>query len=298
MLPARAGMVRPGEDRGREGPRAPRSRGDGPLTTSSSSTCGRCSPLARGWSAPHAARRRERSVLPARAGMVLGTRCRAAARRRAPRSRGDGPVLEDDRPVRARCSPLARGWSRGARSRAPCWSVLPARAGMVPGHRRRGGGGCRAPRSRGDGPAILRELGISGMCSPLARGWSLLTPVAAVISEVLPARAGMVRPRWASLPTPTYAPRSRGDGPEATLEIALGHECSPLARGWSGVGGAPRGRDRVLPARAGMVPFRRVPVSSSTSAPRSRGDGPPGWYNPHEEHACSPLARGWSGVRR
>ncbi len=277
VLPARAGMVPPR-------PARPCHR------------CG-CSPLARGWSGRDPPEPLRVRVLPARAGMVRIGSTRFWVDPGAPRSRGDGPGMRMPAIRRLLCSPLARGWSqpedrprRGAR-------VLPARAGMVRRRRRgwRGRGG--APRSRGDGP--LRAGGRRGGigCSPLARGWSRRHRPRLRRGEVLPARAGMVRACCVTLGGDDRAPRSRGDGPGQYALLRSAEECSPLARGWSSHRSTCRGRGMVLPARAGMVRSQCCHRCPSTSAPRSRGDGPGDGAVLGGDSECSPLARGWSSCR-
>ncbi len=315
VLPARAGMVpstapapsRPG--------RAPRSRGDGPVTAFPEAQPARCSPLARGWSSVAEAEEHLVEVLPARAGMVRRGPCRPRRRTGAPRSRGDGPPSRRPRSTSSKCSPLARGWSGEHCSDHVCRGVLPARAGMVPTRGGIGDPGAGAPRSRGDGPHARHGRTASARCSPLARGWSpcVLVPIASVV--VLPARAGMVPPMTHRPDTQDGAPRSRGDGPLVVVMVVSWYECSPLARGWSRRRGrpcltgqcsplargwswavrAPAVRRGVLPARAGMVPGRADPAGRGAGAPRSRGDGPHarGHRRPRGRW-CSPLARGWS----
>ncbi len=274
VLPARAGMVPVGPYLPGEVGGAPRSRGDGPASGSSRRESGWCSPLARGWSRADAMMRRATFVLPARAGMVPLRRSGSTPRRRAPRSRGDGPASGPRTASAPPCSPLARGWSRLAAVREALARVLPARAGMVRTRTAPRRCSSRAPRSRGDGPPIGR-LVAAGEC-------------------VLPARAGMVRPQRVPLRQRQRAPRSRGDGPATDGAKVVEPRCSPLARGWSPVASGHFPRRAVLPARAGMVPPRAATASNRVSAPRSRGDGPVTVLPPMPIHECSPLARGWS----
>ncbi len=258
----------------------------------------RCSPLARGWSLRESAAERPGAVLPARAGMVPPARTAASRPRGAPRSRGDGPAGQAADEAGRSCSPLARGWSQRDREPVPLERVLPARAGMVRGWSRCCRTWCRAPRSRGDGPASAVAFTARFTCSPLARGWSRCLLLRDPRQSVLPARAGMVpgSTHWlAALPR---APRSRGDGPVSVNTGGGGSKCSPLARGWSQRDREPVPLERVLPARAGMVPSVPAARRPSHRAPRSRGDGP-GLCSPHScRQWCSPLARGWSRLAR
>ncbi len=172
VLPARAGMVpTPVEDHSTM-LRAPRSRGDGPRAVKATALALLCSPLARGWSEAEVDAAMCEVVLPARAGMVPLPTALADSETGAPRSRGDGPVVASWPSAISRCSPLARGWSLGLADRLGVVIVLPARAGMVRGSRRYCRTWSRAPRSRGDGPMVLRWVGVDWTCSPLARGWS------------------------------------------------------------------------------------------------------------------------------
>ena len=69
-----------------------------------------------------------------------------------PRTRGDGPALEE-RPLKPkRASPHTRGWTLGVRTEVLSATGFPAHAGMDPRRDR-----CllrleRLPRTRGDGP--------------------------------------------------------------------------------------------------------------------------------------------------
>src|SRR5690606_17133243 len=177
LLPARAGMV---PRRAASWPRAgtaPRTRGDGPSCAVSLSEITHCSPHARGWSLRTHGVCARRRLLPARAGMVPrgGGRCgrggppppaRAAVAPTpssasprtapAPRTRGDGPRHAHVRLPGGRCSPHARGWSPGTRGHPRGALLLPARAGMVPSTAPTSRTGTAAPRTRGDGPALVR----------------------------------------------------------------------------------------------------------------------------------------------
>ncbi|THA72273.1 hypothetical protein E6P78_03105 [Streptomyces sp. A0958] len=74
--------------------------------------------------------------------------------------------------------------------------------------------------------------------------------------SLLPARAGMVPGQSGGARSTTPAPRTRGDGPREGVYVQLTRGCSPHARGWSRCRGRRAGRERLLPARAGMVPAK------------------------------------------
>ena len=90
------------------------------------------------------------------------------------------------------------------------------------------------------------------------------------------------------------APRARGDGPDPVARVDDLQACSPRTRGWSQVVGVSVVDDDLLPAHAGMVPRGRVPRLFCRTAPRARGDGPPGPGSTIPSRCCSPRTRGWS----
>ena len=69
-FPARAGMVRPADDRRPHPARVPRTRGDGPFVGAAHFRLSARSPHARGWSGTVYSNLLTRGAFPARAGMV------------------------------------------------------------------------------------------------------------------------------------------------------------------------------------------------------------------------------------
>ncbi len=315
VLPAHAGMVPMTKDDAIPEPGAPRARGDGPSPSWPSRAAALCSPRTRGWSLFTAPHRSAGAVLPAHAGMVQQLRPGVGGGRRAPRARGDGPMIRSRYGPDAPCSPRTRGWSRG-RARMPTpEEVLPAHAGMVPGRGRTGSPSPCASRARGDGPMDARRRGLRG--------------------PVLPAHAGMVPTAGPAMRLSCRAPRARGDGPAWSGLWGSEFRCSPRTRGWSrqqthgaaralvlpahagmvqgepyqaqvDTGCSPRTRGwslgvrivgefvDVLPAHAGMVPCQPSPAPSDPGAPRARGDGPLSAIARPLRSGCSPRTRGWS----
>src|SRR5699024_4537043 len=90
------------------------------------------------------------------------------------------------------------------------------------------------------------------------------------------------------------APRASGDGPSRKATEMMPVTCSPRERGWSLGIGEDRGRQIVLPARAGMVPALEVEVRDRPRAPRASGDGPNTASAIAPGGECSPRERGWS----
>ncbi len=209
LLPAPAGMVPLLVPRVRSGTAAPRTRGDGPASSSAWTTSS--------------------GLLPAPAGMV--PHCTIAVPRKgtAPRTRGDGPGVNSRSMVLIPCSPHPRGWSRRPGADVPPPALLPAPAGMVltahvdvPGH-------AAAPRTRGDGPAQAVDRLAAETCSPHPRGWSRGAAVGRCARRLLPAPAGMLPSCGPSLSAGSPAPRTRGDGPK-TRKVK-GKGCSPHPQG-------------------------------------------------------------------
>lgn len=89
-----------------------------------------------------------------------------------------------------------------------------------------------ALRSGGDGPGSASAPFVVGVCSPLAPG---------------PQRS---EPPWPA------APCTRGDGPDVQRAGVNAQICSPLARGWPREAARHDADGAVLPAPAGMDPWR------------------------------------------
>ena len=277
VLPARAGMVPLTSIPLAVGACAPRASGDGPCGWSAKTSPVSCSPRERGWSRP---------LRPA-----------GDLRVRAPRASGDGPPAHTVMVPLVPCSPRERGWSRRTETASHRHTVLPARAGMVPPRECPRSATQRAPRASGDGPSAAATMTGPNTCSPRERGWSTARVMSSKASNVLPARAGMVRSRSRSSTVRTGAPRASGDGPSEAAVTKASGACSPRERGWSSVPFTPPVEPEVLPARAGMVPRQRFRYRLARCAPRASGDGP----DCHDDlpilPTCSPRERGWSGHR-
>ena len=177
-FPAHAGMDPAGLGALPAGPGLPRTRGDGPLCVDEAVPVPAASPHTRGWT-----RRVDdvtvlRGGFPAHAGMDRWARCRAAARRWLPRTRGDGPAGElEPRDVDV-ASPHTRGWTQARIPFVRLVGGFPAHAGMDPGSwiaRRTCSG---LPRTRGDGPPLRPRSPIWYAASPHTPGWTRSPPPA------------------------------------------------------------------------------------------------------------------------
>ncbi len=254
VLPAHAGMVPDAPRALYDAWGAPRARGDGPNQRGRSNSSPPCSPRTRGWSPDDLDIILSYYVLPAHAGMVPRGCRPATGRACAPRARGDGPQWSLFNRHGRTCSPRTRGWSRVVGQGSARARVLPAHAGMVPGHPCPDAVRHGAPRARGDGPGAVAAPARLPGCSPRTRGWSQARDPRSLRARVLPAHAGMVPARRYGRSTQACAPRARGDGPGPRRREVAGPGCSPRTRGWSRHQPAGRGHARVLPAHAGMVP--------------------------------------------
>ena len=273
LLPAHAGMVlREACTTATIGP-APRARGDGPYSASSSKSTRACSPRTRGWSRTPRALGLPRVLLPAHAGMVHSRFGSLSPEIPAPRARGDGPHGGRDCSLRLPCSPRTRGWSVHRVGDRIAGDLLPAHAGMVRPDRAGDSRRAAAPRARGDGPAAATASVARSSCSPRTRGWSHVGLPRPVPVALLPAHAGMVL---------------------SHLTVKTPATCSPRTRGWSRRLPARRHRLQLLPAHAGMVRSRSVASGTWPSAPRARGDGPSQTGPLTSRRRCSPRTRGWS----
>ena len=277
VFPARAGMDRRRRRRWRPQRRVPRPRGDGPTDLGVGSISSSCSPPARGWTGREEAGRRLLEVFPARAGMDRWTAPADRPATRVPRPRGDGPGQSIARVWVGLCSPPARGWTARVWMPNDRYYVFPARAGMDRIRSRSRTGATCVPRPRGDGPMAGNPPNAVAMCSPPARGWTGYHGAAAARAMVFPARAGMDRHRGTDVSQEGGVPRPRGDGPSHSPFSSRVCQCSPPARGWTGVSACHLGR--------------------GSCVPRPRGDGPNDWLPDGFIRRCSPPARGWTDDR-
>ncbi len=115
---------------------------------------------------------------------------------------------------------------------------------------------------------------------------------------VLPARAGVVRRTPGAHHGFTGSPRASGGGPFGATVEDRQRLFSPRERGWSAGAGDAAQRDRVLPARAGVVRTWRRPASRVSRSPRASGGGPPSARVREGLWSFSPRERGWSAVRQ
>lgn len=141
----------------------------------------------------------------------------------------------------------------------------------------------RAPCARRDGPGGRRRYG---------RQYGLL-----------PKLAGMVpRPGHGRWP-PATAPRTRGDGPTIAVHGIADTPCYPHVQVWVRHLAPRRRHDRLIPARAGMVPLpvphpqgmlpgRSRSRRAKEAAPRTHGDDPNAFKGQHVLWGTLPAPAG------
>ena len=114
------------------------------------------------------------------------------------------------------------------------------------------------PRTRGDGPSSAAWMTVAIRASPHTRGWTLPLAFTGPLPRTgFPAHAGMDPGRLRRADRGRRLPRTRGDGPDATIRLRR------------------LGRAR-LPRTRGDGPVIELPaaVSRGHGLPRTRGDGP------------------------
>ena len=153
------------------------------------------------------------------------------------------------------------------------------------------------PRTRGDGPHLVRNNRHATTFPPHARGWTRLTHGRLRTEDVSPARAGMDPVRNPRPGLIMRFPRTRGDGPDQPDNLPTALAFPPHARGWTAGRSARPPHDEVSPARAGMDPGGARRGRRGRRFPRTRGDGP--WWRATRatRPTFPPHARGWTRRR-
>ena len=297
VVPARAGVIRPPGTGCTRPPRRPRTRGGHPAVNRCSMVRCRSSPHARGSSGRPAGHPDHAEVVPARAGVIPPCpRCTAAMRRR-PRTRGGHPGLDPDRRAPGASSPHARGSSPGPLHQLRELGVVPARAGVI----RRQACPWRSmagrPRTRGGHPACPSCGLAEDASSPHARGSSPRGCASGAAPTVVPARAGVIPGPGLPVRGAARRPRTRGGHPSSARPAGCPVMSSPHARGSSPHQRLRTRACRVVPARAGVIPWTGLRRSSGRGRPRTRGGHPNSATRPLPPAVSSPHARGSSRGR-
>ena len=252
--PAHAGM-----DRGRSWGDLcfrgfPRTRGDGPSSSSDAFPSPALPPHTRGWTRWISGRRLSRWASPAHAGMDRSSSTSGPCSPRFPRTRGDGPIGQSRRGLPRRLPPHTRGWTLALLAGRVDEGASPAHAGMDPGPFPSGSWCPRFPRTRGDGPAHRAHRGHPAGLPPHTRGWTLAGEGDVHQDRASPAHAGM-DPKVSSLVLYfTRFPRTRGDGPKPNTSTRTSNGLPPHTRGWTETASSRPAWTHASPAHAGMDP--------------------------------------------
>ena len=156
----------------------------------------------------------------------------------------------------------------------------------------------RIPRTRGDGPAFIRQDGGWKVDSPHTRGWTLEHEPDQLPDRGFPAHAGMDPGCISTGRFSIGIPRTRGDGPG---RHAVGSGCtpdSPHTRGWTQTRTAGRSKEQGFPAHAGMDPAPAPSRRPGRGIPRTRGDGPGCRTIGRPAPRDSPHTRGWTLIMK
>ena len=134
--------------------------------------------------------------------------------------------------------------------------------------------------------------------SPHTRGWTACRNCLIRRRSGFPAHAGMDLLRLRSPATPSWLPRTRGDGPPRRRRPPPRRRASPHTRGWTLGMSVYITLQGGFPAHAGMDRRGRGRARDDRRLPRTRGDGPA--YLPHApaRFLASPHTRGWTHQSR
>ena len=277
-FPAHAGMDLDHAQLVRRLCRLPRTRGDGPVGDTNRYSLLEASPHTRGWTHSSRLARRHQRGFPAHAGMDLAPAAPGPPASRLPRTRGDGPRYVLQGRIAERASPHTRGWTHLRPQGNRRALGFPAHAGMDPWRAPRAWRRTRLPRTRGDGPSVMRLSSSSGRASPHTRGWTLTALIDLERAKGFPAHAGMDPFEPASGFSVAGLPRTRGDGPWDFSRCLRSYVASPHTRGWTRI--------------------EKRAVRPADGFPAPRGDGPYGFVRRRATGLASPHTRGWTRGRR
>ncbi len=295
VVPARAGVFRnrrSGRGCGRCGPRA---SGGVPVELLRLFFWTSWSPRERGCSARIAVAHTFALVVPARAGVFRHADSPRAWCRCGPRASGGVPLVVRAAQPLGLWSPRERGCSGGQASTVAAAPVVPARAGVfrsrTPAQTFRSGG----PRASGGVPVSADASQPGQEWSPRERGCSELSGFDVCVGIVVPARAGVFRPRSSGGIRPVSGPRASGGVPAYIAGLPGNNRWSPRERGCSAHPCTRHHPLRVVPARAGVFRRSRSARAAWAGGPRASGGVPEPTAPSLREDPWSPRERGCSG---
>ncbi len=236
-------------------------------------------------------------MVPAQAGVFRRWRPSRPARTGGPRAGGGVPARSTTKTWPRPWSPRRRGCSGSGPAAVGSAVVVPAQAGVFrrirlrPLHDRCG------PRAGGGVPPRTVPLASSSAWSPRRRGCSEPALHAEWKGHVVPAQAGVFRPRATSGRRFTSGPRAGGGVPIPLASARRNSPWSPRRRGCSARVGSDHDGAGVVPAQAGVFRRRAVGHLHGRRGPRAGGGVP--WCAHDRAHcpAWSPRRRGCSAAR-
>ena len=175
----------------------PRTRGDGPGRPWRMARANGAPPHTRGWTHRLAQERHRLDGSPAHAGMDPRPRSPRPALTGLPRTRGDGPILQERRQDQVLAPPHTRGWTQDGIGLCGRDTGSPAHAGMDPLDALGAYAPTGLPRTRGDGPVNRLGMVDSIPAPPHTRGWTRQRRRDDLLPPGSPAHAGMDRSRAA-----------------------------------------------------------------------------------------------------
>ncbi|AFD28155.1 hypothetical protein DGo_PE0011 (plasmid) [Deinococcus gobiensis I-0] len=190
-FPTGVGMDRQAHERGTRPTRVPHRRGDGPCLTCATSSWGRRSPQAWGWTGYWAPADQDALAFPTGVGMDRRPRRWGAVRWRVPHRRGDGPWPGSSASRATPRSPQAWGWTVAGILGISSYTAFPTGVGMDRLPRGRVPLGCGVPHRRGDGPSPRSFCPARLTRSPQAWGWTGTQPSRARLDRAFPTGVGM-----------------------------------------------------------------------------------------------------------
>ena len=274
VVPARAGVIRATTRRRPRPTSRPRASGGHPANGGTGRAITKSSPRERGSSPPRGGSAGSGHVVPARAGVILPRGTPARRGRSRPRASGGHPRAATTGPANIMSSPRERGSSVVRPHAAGGRGVVPARAGVIRCGRMGPPRFVRRPRASGGHPQSAAHGSGSRRSSPRERGSSVPPHPDVCDLIVVPARAGVIRPRASPRPMTRSRPRASGGHPSSRNPCTPRPESSPRERGSSATHPCLARAGRVVPARAGVIRWLGRATRPPSCRPRASGGHP------------------------
>ena len=210
------------------------------------------------------------------------------------RTRGGDPGLEYRSFEHFTFFPHSRGWSRLTQEIADAIQVFPALAGVILGLLNLWRYLCRFSRTRGGDPSWPIFVHRMVMFFPHSRGWSRYYWTGVHHRRVFPALAGVILDVNEIWKKKVRFSRTRGGDPKYGPLVGQPFEFFPHSRGWSYRETWYFMEEKVFPALAGVILYRRTYWLRTRSFSRTRGGDPRLAYLKLKQHWFFPHSRGWS----